>query len=99
MTFKHSQTRSRTVLESFPTEQNSGAEIDAQTQVIEAKGEAEAILLQGQALRENPSVLDLDIVTRWDGVMPVVVGPGVEGADVILPLGSLNTETGMGGVE
>lgn len=66
------------------------AEIDAQTKIIEAKGKAEAIRLQGQALRQNPLVLDLQIVSQWDGVMPLVVGPGLEGADIILPLGSLD---------
>jgi prohibitin 2 len=75
------------------------AEIDAQTKVIQAKGEAEAIRLQGQALRENPSVLDLQIVSQWDGVMPLVVGPGVEGADIILPLGSLGATNISGGIE
>jgi prohibitin 2 len=75
------------------------AEIDAETKIIEAKGEAEAISLQGQALRENPSVLDLQIVSKWDGVMPLVVGSGVEGADIILPLGSLGATNVSGGAE
>jgi len=73
------------------------AEIDAKTKVIEAKGEAEAIRLQGQALRENPSVLDLQIVSQWEGVMPLVVGSGVEGAGIILPLGSLGATNVSGG--
>ncbi|MFM1942673.1 MAG: hypothetical protein RI897_1655 [Verrucomicrobiota bacterium] len=63
------------------------AEVEAETKVIEAKGEADAIRLQGKALRENPSVLDLMVVTRWDGVTPLVAGPGLEGTEVLLPLG------------
>ena len=63
------------------------AQIEASTAVIKAKGEAESINLRGQALRENPSVLDLQIVEHWDGITPLVVGPGVTGSDFVLPLG------------
>jgi prohibitin 2 len=64
------------------------AQVEANTAVIKAKGEAEAIVLRGAALRENPAVLDLQIVEQWDGIAPRVVGPGVSGPDLILPLGS-----------
>ncbi len=66
-------------------------QVEAQTVVIKAKGEAESINLRGKALRENPTVLDLQIVEMWDGVPPLVVGPGVSGANMILPLGDLRT--------
>ncbi len=62
-------------------------EIEANTVVIKAKGEAESINLRGKALRENPVVLDLQIVERWDGLTPLVIGEGVAGAEMILPLG------------
>jgi len=62
-------------------------EIEANTVVIKARGEAESINLRGKALRENPSVLDLQIVEIWDGVTPLVVGPAATGANMILPLG------------
>lgn len=62
-------------------------EIEASTVVIKAKGEAESINLRGKALRENPSVLDLQIVEVWDGITPLVVGPAATGANMILPLG------------
>jgi prohibitin 2 len=62
------------------------AEIEANTVVIKARGEAESINLRGKALRENPSVLDLQIVERWVGVTPLVIGPGVAGANMLLPL-------------
>lgn len=63
------------------------AQVEANTAVIRAKGEAESILLRGAALRENPSVLELQIVERWDGITPLVVGPGVSGSGMVLPLG------------
>src|SRR6187401_41335 len=51
------------------------AQTEANTAVIKARGEAESINLRGKALRENPSIIDLQIVERWDGVPPLVVGP------------------------
>lgn len=66
-------------------------QVEASTVVIKARGEAESIMLRGKALRENPSVLDLQIIERWDGVTPFVVGPGVSGAAMVLPLGDLGT--------
>lgn len=51
-------------------------QIEADTSVIKAKGEAESIRIRGQALKENPVVLDLKIVEKWDGLTPLVIGGG-----------------------
>jgi prohibitin 2 len=51
-------------------------EIEANTAVIQAKGEAESIRLRGQALKDNPAFVDLKIVDRWDGLAPLVIGAG-----------------------
>ncbi len=67
------------------------AQTEASTVVIKATGEAESIVLRGKALRENPSVLELQIIERWDGVTPLVVGPGATGANMMLPLGDFTT--------
>jgi prohibitin 2 len=67
------------------------AQVEASTVVIKAKGEAESIILRGRALQENPSILDLQIIERWDGITPLVVGPGSVGTNMMLPLG----EAGM----
>jgi prohibitin 2 len=69
------------------------AQVEASTVVIKAKGEAESILLRGTALRENPSILELQIIERWDGITPLVVGPGATGANMMLPLGDFSTGT------
>ena len=69
------------------------AQTEASTVVIKAKGEAESIALRGAALRENPSVLELQIIEHWDGVTPLVVGPGATGANMMLPLGDFTTGT------
>jgi prohibitin 2 len=68
------------------------AEVEANTAVIKAKGEAESINLRGKAMMENPSVLELQVVEKWDGVTPLVVGPHAEGANMLLPLNEVKRE-------
>jgi prohibitin 2 len=51
-------------------------QIEADTAVIRAKGEAESIMIRGQALKANPAFVDLQIVDKWDGIAPVVIGGG-----------------------
>lgn len=65
------------------------AEIEANTAIIRAKGEAEAIRVRGDALRDNPNLIQLQIVEKWDGKAPLVVGgSGHDGgsANILLPL-------------
>jgi len=52
------------------------AQIDADTAVIQAKGEAESIRIRGQALKDDPAFMDLKIVDKWDGSTPLVIGGG-----------------------
>src|SRR6266704_1936350 len=52
------------------------AQIEADTAVIQANGEAESIVIRGQALKENPAFVDLKIVDKWDGIAPLVIGGG-----------------------
>ncbi len=62
------------------------AEIEANISVIKAKGEAEAIRIRGKALEQNPHLVKLQIVEKWNGQAPLVVsGPG-GGANIILPM-------------
>lgn len=63
------------------------ATIDAQTAVIVAEGEAQAISKRGKAIRENPGVVDLMIAEKWNGTSPLVVGGG-SGANIMLPINS-----------
>jgi prohibitin 2 len=62
------------------------AQIDADTGVIKAKGEAESIRIRGQALKDNPAFVDLKIVDKWDGLTPLVIGSG---ENMLLPLQDL----------
>jgi prohibitin 2 len=52
------------------------AQIEADTAVIQAKGEAESIRIRGQALKDDPAFVDLKIVDKWDGSTPLVIGGG-----------------------
>ena len=48
-------------------------QIEAETAVIGAKGEAEAIRVRGEALSQSPAFLRWKIVERWNGRSPMVV--------------------------
>lgn len=60
------------------------ARTDAETQIIKAKADAEAIRIQGEALEKAPTLVELKMVEKWNGVSPQVVGSGT---NVMLPLG------------
>lgn len=65
-------------------------QVEAETVVIKARGEAEAIKARGDALKMNPAFLRLQIVERWNGKSPLVVpaDPDSTGAGLLLPLGT-----------
>lgn len=64
-------------------------QVEAETAVIRARGEAEAIKVRGEALRQQPSFLRLQMVERWSGKSPLVVPADPSGGvSLILPLGS-----------
>lgn len=67
------------------------AQIEADTAVITAKGEAEAMRVRGEALKENPNFIQLQIVEKWDGKSPLVVGSGASGASMLLPMPDLQS--------
>lgn len=73
------------------TQQKS--QIEADTAIIKAKGEAEAIRIRGEALRDTPGLIQLQIVEKWDGRSPLVIGGSAggenAGTNFILPLNAL----------
>jgi len=62
------------------------AQIEADTAVIKAKGDAESIRIRGEALKETPAFIDLQIVEKWDGKSPLVIGGNGSGASILLPM-------------
>jgi prohibitin 2 len=64
-------------------------QVEAETAIISAKGEAEAIKVRGDALRMSPVFLRLKLVERWNGKSPLVVPADASGgAGLLLPLGA-----------
>ena len=69
------------------------AQIEADTVVIKAKGDAESIRIRGEALKQTPAFIDLQIVEKWDGKAPMVVGGGTGGGvNMLLPLADLQKQ-------
>lgn len=66
------------------------AQVEADTAIIRAKGEAEAIRVRGEALKLNPAYLRWQIVERWNGKSPLVVPSDANNpvAGLLLPIGS-----------
>jgi prohibitin 2 len=64
------------------------AQIEADTAVIRARGEADAIQVRGQALRANPDFIRLQVVQNWNGKSPLVVGAG-GGANLMMSVDQL----------
>lgn len=70
------------------------AQIEAETAKIKAQGEADAIRIRGLALKETPGLIELQIVEKWDGRSPLVIGGaggGSSGTNLILPLSSFGS--------
>lgn len=65
-------------------------QVEAETAIIRARGEGEAIKVRGEALKLNPAFLRLQIVERWNGKSPLVVPSAANstGASLLLPLGT-----------
>ena len=70
------------------------AEIEANTAIIKANGEAQAIRVRGKALQDSPGLVQLQIVEKWNGISPLVVntGGGGGGANILLPISELNNK-------
>lgn len=49
---------------------------EADQKIAEAKGKAEALRVESEALRNNPDVLQLRALEKWNGVLPVTITSG-----------------------
>ena len=67
-------------------------QVEADTAVIRAEGEAKAIRVRGEALKLNPAFLRLQVVEKWNGKSPLVVpsDPNNSGPNLLLPLGAVS---------
>jgi prohibitin 2 len=58
---------------------------DAEMTMVAAKAEAESVKIRGEALKNSPNVIDLEIIKKWNGIAPTTVVTGGNGS-IILPL-------------
>lgn len=58
---------------------------DAEKLRVQAKGEADAMAIRGEALRVNPEVLQQMYLERWDGKLPQTLA-GDAGLNLMLPI-------------
>jgi regulator of protease activity HflC (stomatin/prohibitin superfamily) len=49
---------------------------EADQQIAKAKGKAEAMRVESQAINSNKQILELRAIERWNGVLPLYVGSG-----------------------
>ena len=68
---------------------------EAQQTIETAKGAAESLRIQGQALRENPQLVSLKIAEKWNGVMSQILMTGGI-ATPLLDISKVITEGVMG---
>ena len=68
------------------------AEIEAETAIIKARGEGESIQIRGKALRESPAFVRWQIVDKWDGISPVVVGGDDRSSSIVVSMDELQQQ-------
>jgi regulator of protease activity HflC (stomatin/prohibitin superfamily) len=49
-------------------------EIEAKQRIAQAEAEAQAIRITGQALANNPALVELEAVKKWNGILPTYSG-------------------------
>jgi prohibitin 2 len=64
------------------------AKVEAETAEIKAQGEAKAINIRGEAIRKNAGIIELQLIEKWNGVSPLVVGQNA--GSFVLPLPKSN---------
>ncbi len=76
--FNEAIERKVTATQNALTEQNNLAAVKfrADQAIATANGEAEAIRVKANALRESPAVLQLNAIQKWNGVLPTYMGAG-----------------------
>ena len=80
--FKFSESFNDAIENKVTAEQNALAaknklaqvQYEAQQAVEEAKGKAEALRIESNAISSNPKVLELRAIEKWNGVLPQVTG-------------------------
>lgn len=56
---------------------------EAEITIVKAEAEAKSVKIKGEAIKAAPEVIQLEMVKKWNGISPLVVG---EGNGIMLPL-------------
>lgn len=58
-------------------EQLKQASINKDIAIQQAEGEAKALKIKGTSIAENPKIIELEWITKWDGALPTyMMGSG-----------------------
>jgi regulator of protease activity HflC (stomatin/prohibitin superfamily) len=66
------------------------AQGQANATITKAIAEAQAIRITGEALKENPQLVALESVKKWNGIMPVTLISGGQTPTILLPIAGSN---------
>jgi regulator of protease activity HflC (stomatin/prohibitin superfamily) len=66
-------------------EQLKQAEIDKNIAIEKAEGEAKSLKIKGEAINQNPKIVQLEWIAKWDGVLPTYMMGN--GQNVMMNLG------------
>ena len=61
---------------------------EAQQKVEEARGKAESMKIESEALKQNPDILELRSIEKWNGIMPTTLITGGSNIFPTLPITS-----------
>jgi regulator of protease activity HflC (stomatin/prohibitin superfamily) len=64
-------------------------QFEAQQKVAEAQGKADAMKLEVTALQQNAQILELRMIEKWDGRMPLVVSSGSSNTNTLFDISKL----------
>lgn len=56
--------------------------VEAEKIIVEATAKASAVRIEASALKENPDILQLRAIEKWDGIMPKVTGGAMPFIDI-----------------
>jgi regulator of protease activity HflC (stomatin/prohibitin superfamily) len=66
-------------------EQLKQAEIDKNIAIQKAEGEAKALMIKGSSIAQNPKIIQLEWINRWDGKLPTYMMGNGQGVILSLP--------------
>ena len=73
-------------------QERTKAEIEAETRIIQAQAEATEKQILAEAIAENPEVLELEWIKKWNGVLPAYLSGDAGG--VMIDLSALENDMG-----